>query len=422
MTLLRLQAAASRVPGLPDAARVLWLLPHRMLAALAVCFTAAAASILSARPRTAAPAGVLDRAARAGDDLYPLTVLNQGRRASVARRVRLTERDLRVLSRLLDVNFLSTSEFVLLGWGSSGARAGQRRLKLLHDCDYVDRFRLARGAGSSEWTYRLAARGFEELVAAHIVPKSPRYTPPEVGDVSKVRHDLELSALILRIALGAGAEPRSGLMYSMPFEWRGPRSGRVGLAGSEAPVRSEAATFPPGTRPQLADRRRSLNPDATLIVGSPDRRFAVLLEYDCSVRPRKQSGHLRRYDSWLLEGWRRTHFAAHAIAPAVVFLTAHEWTLDHLTQTADRVLGAWYGRDHAPREGIYPARERIVFTSRKRILSGDWTMQRVPGLPPSLRDAPDVCKLRSLVFDLPSLFANRRPSDLGVLSRDLDEQ
>jgi hypothetical protein len=66
----------------------------------------------------------------------------------------------------------------MLGWGRSGERAGQRRLKLLHDGCWVDRFRPPRGAGSSEWNYRLAARGFKELAATQMAVRSAEPTSP----------------------------------------------------------------------------------------------------------------------------------------------------------------------------------------------------------------------------------------------------
>ena len=100
---------------------------------------------------------------------------------------------------------------------------------------------------------------------------------------------------------------------------------------------------------------------------------------------------LRRYDWWLLEGWRETHFATHSTPPTVIFLTSRERPLRRLVETADRVLSAWYGREDAgPRAGTHPARERILFTSRERIRASDWTMGQTPSLPPVLREEPDA--------------------------------
>jgi len=80
--------------------------------------------------------------------------------------------------------------------------------------------------------------------------------------------------------------------------------------------------------------------------------------------------------------------------------------LRRLIETADKTFAAWHSNEHAgPREGTHPARQRVVFTSRERILAGDWTMQRTPSLPPALRENPAVCSPRSLEYDLASLFA-----------------
>jgi hypothetical protein len=404
--LLRPQALTSRVPALLDVSRLLWLVSHHMLAAFAVCVTAAAASTLSARVPMAARAGVASKAVLAGRNLI-LGTLYWGRRGGAARRVRITERDLRLLALLLDVNFLSASQLVMLGWGPFGERAGQRRLKLLHDGGYVDRFRPVCGAGSHEWNYRLAARGWEELAAARLTQRRPRYTPPAIANIDHIQHDLELAGLVLCIALDAGGELRAGLLDRMPFEWRGPHRGRIRAIGSEWAERSDAAKLERGTRLHPESSRRDfLKPDATLIGGPPGSRFAVLIEYDRTLRPHKHADRLRRYDAWFVDGWRHTRFATNAIPPVVVFLTAYEALLGHLIQAADRVLSAWYGHPEAgPRKGVHPARERIVFTSRERILRGDWTVQRAPSLPQGSRERPNVCTPRSLVYDLPAALA-----------------
>ena len=165
--------------------------------------------------------------------------------------------------------------------------------------------------------------------------------------------------------------------------------------------------------------------DATLIGGSGEDRFAVLIEYDRTDRPHKQIDRLRRYDWWLLEGWRETHFARHSMPPAVVFVTSRERPLRRLVETADRVLSAWYGHRHASaREGTHPAREQILLTSRERIRARDWTMERTPSLPPVLRVQLDVCSPRSVVYDMPSMFANRspQPSDFALTPGGRDVQ
>jgi hypothetical protein len=393
---------------------------------------------MSARSRLA------ERAAISGQDLGLLSV-QFGRRKGAGPMMCLTDRDLRLMALLLDVNYLTTSQLVILGWGVSRVRAAQRRLKVLHDSGFLDRFRPICRVGSAEWIYRLSARGWKALASQDIVDGSGRYKPAAFTSISYTAHDLQLSTLILRIALAAGGSYTHGLIDTMPFTWQGPRSGRFAWRGprgarsdrdwpddfdldpddeldpdgQDKVERSRAAQLPPDTRLYRCQSRSGyLEPDATLIGGSGEDRFAVLVEYDRTDRPHKQIDRLRRYDWWLLEGWRETHFAAHSTAPTVIFLTSRERPLRRLVETADQVLSAWYGHRHVgARDGTHPAREQILFTSRDRIHAGDSTMERTPSLPPVLRVQPDVCSPRSVVYDMPSMFANRSPqlSDFALI-------
>ena len=380
----------------------------------------------------AARGSLAERAALSGQDLSLLSV-QFGRRKGAGPMMCLTDRDLRLMALLLDVNYLLTSQLVMLGWGATRTRAAQKRLKVLHDGGFLDRFRPVRRIGSAEWIYRLSARGLKALASQDIVDGNARYKPKAFTSISYTEHDLQLSALILRIALDAGGSSTDGLIDTMPFTWQGPRSGRIAwrgprggrrdrewhddfdldahdeldLDGHDKVERSPAARLPPDTRLYRCQSRSGyLEPDATLIGGSGGDRFAVLIEYDRTDRPHKQIDRLRRYDWWLLEGWRETHFARHSMPPAVVFVTSRERPLRRLVETADRVLSAWYGHRHASaREGTHPAREQILLTSRERIRARDWTMERTPSLPPVLREQPDACRPRSVVYDMPSLLS-----------------
>jgi Replication-relaxation len=393
-----------------------------------------------------ARSSLAERAALSGQDLGLISV-QFGKRKGAPPMMCLTDRDLRLMALLLDVNYLLTSQLVLLGWGSSSTRAAQKRLKVLHDAGFLDRFRPVRRIGSAEWIYRLSTRGWKALASQEMVDGA-RYKPAAFTSISYTAHDLQLSALILRIALAAGDSYTDGLIDTMPFTWQGPRSGRIawqgprgkrsdrdwrddfdlhaedererdvneelGRDGHKNVERSPAAQLPLGTRLYKCESRSGyLEPDATLIGGSGEDRFAVLIEYDRTDRPHKQIDRLRRYDWWLLEGWRETHFATHASPPMVIFLTSRERPLRRLVQTADQVLSAWYGLDdEGPREGTHPGRDQILFTSRDRIHAGDWTMDRTPSLPLELRREPDVCRPNSLVYDLPAaLSRSSTPSD-----------
>jgi hypothetical protein len=370
-------------------------------------------------------ARVVDRATLAGETLG-LGTIRWGGRHGAAPRIRLTDRDLRLMALLYEVNFLSSSQLVLLGWDPVHLRAAQQRLKRLHDGGLLDRCRPASAAGNAEWNYLLSTQGWRELITHQIA--DDRHPPSALGSVSDIHHDLELAALILRIAIDAGAQSSEGLIESLPFTWQGPRSGRI--ESDRVPFECSTAAR---LRPDMplhpeASCRGCLEPDATLIGAADGKRWGVLVEYERPERARKQTDRLRRYDRWLLDGWRRTHFATQSTPPGVVFITAYERSLRCLIETADEVLSAWYGHQHAgPREGIHAAREQILFSSRERILAGEWTMEQTPSLPPALRGHARVCRPRSLVYDLPAAFAGspphapgeHEPADLRSASSDV---
>jgi hypothetical protein len=351
--------------------------------------------------------GIAHRALLSGEELSGGTI-QWGRRPQPLPPLAITDRDLRLMALLHGANFLSMSQLTVLGWGPSSERAAQMRLKRLHDGGYVDRFRPAHAYGRAEWNYRLASQGFSMLSEREMVPAAHSYTPAALTSISYAEHDLQLATIVLQIARDATSDGDRALIDNMPFEWRGPRGGRIEIDGDGEIERSPAARLPPGTRIYPAESRTGyLEPDATLIAGSGQERFAVLIEYDRTERPHKQVDRLRRYDRWLLEGWRRGPFAAHALPPAVIFLTAREGPLSRLIETADETFSAWHGREHAgPREGTQPARERVVFSSRERVLAGDWMMRRTPSLPPALREQPAVCRARVIEYDLPPLLAD----------------
>jgi len=105
--------------------------------------------------------------------------------------------------------------------------------------------------------------------------------------------------------------------------------------------------------------------------------------------------------------FRCTHFAAHVRAPTVIYLTARERPLRRLVKEADKTFSAWRGHEHAgKREGTHPAREQVLFSSRERVLAGDWTMLRTPSIPPGLRKNPLACHPYEVEFHLPSQLAD----------------
>jgi Replication-relaxation len=349
---------------------------------------------------------IVQRALLAGEDLSGGTI-NWGRRPQRPPRIALTDRDLRLMALLYGANFLSMSHLTALGWGFSRERAAQMRLKRLHDSGYVDHFRPASAYGRAEWNYRLTSVGWSALREHEMVPAEHRYTPTALTSISYAEHDLQLASIVLRVAQEAASDGKEALIGQMPFRWLGPRNGHIEIDGDDETERSPAAQLSPGTHLFPASSRTGyLEPDATLIGGSGEDRFAVLIEYDRTERPHKQIDRLRRYDRWLLDGWRKGPFAAHAIAPAVIFLTSREGPLNRLIETADETFSASYGGEQTnPREDTYPARQRVLFASREQIFAGDWTMRRTPTLPAALREQEAVCEPRLIKYDLPSIFA-----------------
>jgi hypothetical protein len=369
-----------------------------------------------------------ERMLRAGVGLSAGTI-QWGRRPDSPAPVGLTVRDLRLMALLHDTNYLSASQLTMLGWGAA-ERAAQGRLKRLHDVGYLDRFRPLAARGTCEWNYRLTQAGWQALTAHDMVADGRHYTPAEITSTSYTEHDLQLAAIVLLIATAAAAPGPDGLLDRMPFQWQGHRSGRIDPDGLLNPAqgerhghrgasiepdstvqskRSAAASLPEGTRLHPGRSRAGyLEPDATLIGRVGEERWSVLVEYDRTDRPHKQVDRLRRYDHWLNEGWRHGPFATHSAPPSVLFLTARDQPLARLIQTADQTFTAWHGAKQASaREGSHPARQRTVFTSRERIMKGDWTMHRTPSLPPDLRDpaAGGACVPRPIDYNLPALFA-----------------
>jgi len=233
--------------------------------------------------------GIAHRALLAGEGLSAATI-QWGQRPQPPPRLAITDRDLRLMALLHAANFLSMSQLVALGWGPSSERAAQMRLKRLHDSGYVDRFRPAHAYGRAEWNYRLASQGFSMLSEREMVPAVQRYTPAALTSISYAEHDLQLASIVLQIARDATGDGDGALIDHMPFEWQGPRNGRIEIDGDGEIERSPAAQLPPGTRIYPAESRTGyLEPDATLIGGSGQERFVVLIEYDRTERPTSSS-------------------------------------------------------------------------------------------------------------------------------------
>jgi hypothetical protein len=327
------------------------------------------------------PSRLLERVETAGRRLTAASI-TWGARPTARPALALTDRDIDILAAVDEHRYLTTSMLALLFWGSD-SYAARRRLKKLHDAGLLEKFRPAVATGGShEWIYRLAEPGWDAL-AAEREPSGGR-APRELHYLGYAQHDLEVSSLVVTLALRAapGDGPLAG---RLPFEWHGPDRGRVDPA-RERPHASPSpgATPPAHWRVHAASSRRGvIEPDATLIGRHPDGgRFAVMIEYDRTRRAHRQATRLTRYDRFLLDGWRLSRYAELAHEPIVVFVCATDAQLGSFVEEANRRLTAWLGPPEAdPQTGVYPAREQIAFTSYRRVMAGDWRMLQAPARP-----------------------------------------
>ncbi|HWX46213.1 MAG TPA: replication-relaxation family protein [Solirubrobacteraceae bacterium] len=311
------------------------------------------------------------------------------------------------MALLHDVNYLSASQLALLGCGGDSTCA-RRRLRLLHDHELIDKSRPPAAAGSYEWNYRLAVEGWRVLEDCVMCAEGKSYSPADIHSIAYVEHDLQVNALVLHIARRASTGD-GPLLDAMPFGWHGPHRGEIDPRDERPPEDGcEPSPSLPPVFYRAGSREGVLKPDATLILGGAEPCQAVLIEFDRTARPHKQLDRLRRYDWLLTEGWMDGRFAHHPIPPAMVLVTLRESTLAALVRAADETLCASRGKsDQDPLQGDYRGRDRIVFTTRERILARDWRMLRVPRLTPDLRghDQRECVPAREVTMDLPALSA-----------------
>jgi len=344
-----------------------------------------------------------ERIASAGVGLGALGI-QWGRRPAAHRPCQLTERDVRLLAFLHDFGYATTTTLAALFWGRLGT-AAQERLKLLHDVGFLDlRPRVSRTQGSCEWIYRLTDLGWRTLVDVGAAADGQDYTPAELTSIGYVEHDVQVAALVTRLAaLAAHGAGRDGpLIDAAPFRLVGPRGGTIDPRYERRALeRSErAATWPlahdvaaPGV----------LKPDATLVWEAEGvAQLAVMIEYDRTRRATKQLRRLRRYDWFISEGWTQGRYATLLSEPILLVVCANERQLQPFVRAADAELTAWlHDRLGATREDArHPGREQIGFTTRERLMTGNWKLLQ---LDPQPRPEWDRAKRRTGVwfaFDL----------------------
>jgi Replication-relaxation len=243
-----------------------------------------------------------DRSRRAGHGISSVG-LQWGRRPGDPPLTAITDRDVGLLLALSEAGYLSSSQLIMLGWAKDSSQARQR-LKRLHDVGLTDKLRPYTPHGSYEWTYRLTIAGFQLLVSAELLEPTPVYKPAELHSASYIEHDLQVNALVLHIAQHARPDTGPGLLGQMPFQWQA-RTATIDLSPSEtlhARERSPEALEAGHARHHHEQSLPGyLQPDAVLRgVDYEGLSFSVLIEYDRTRRPSKQTDRLRRYDRFLV--------------------------------------------------------------------------------------------------------------------------
>ncbi len=152
---------------------------------------------------SAVASSAAERAARAGSGLSAASI-HWGRRPVAPKPLAVTERNCRLLELLHDVNYPSSSQLALLGWGSDST-CTRRRLRLLHDRGLIDKFRPAAPAGSYEWDYRLTVDGWRMLSDRGMSADRKLYKSADIHSIAYVEHDLQVNALVLDLAHRARA-------------------------------------------------------------------------------------------------------------------------------------------------------------------------------------------------------------------------
>jgi hypothetical protein len=109
----------------------------------------------------------------------------------------LQPRDIGVLRDLWRYKVLTAPQVLELWWPRRCARAGQRRLRMLFDAGYLERFRPIKRRGSFPWTYHLAQAGHRLLQQHGIIKLGQRFAPRRVYDYGHILHDLQLNAWVL---------------------------------------------------------------------------------------------------------------------------------------------------------------------------------------------------------------------------------
>lgn len=281
-------------------------------------------------------------------------------------------RDVAVLRDIWRYKFLTAPQVSELWWPGRSARAGQRRLRVLFDAGYLERFRPITRRGSFAWTYHLTGEGHRLLQRAAIVPARERFTRRSVYDYGHVLHEIQLNAWVLayRRAIGEAFQSWEGeTNIAPPPHVRSPAGVRLDDDWSPEDFHDE--------------RARPVRPDAVLEIerGEGLVSLTVLVEYDRTRRVDKNYDKFRRYDLYLNWWWRETELRD-AGPPVVVFVCQDTGQCQRFVTAADHELtGHLWHPDADPSRDQHLGRRGMYFVRERDAHHGDLRGWRVPAFP-----------------------------------------
>lgn len=297
----------------------------------------------------------------------------QRERTEVIRPCAVQPRDVAILRDVWRYKFLTAPQILELWWPGKTERAGQRRLRMLFEAGYVDRFRPIARRGSFPWTFQLAAEGHRLLQLADEIPDGERFNPRRVYDYGHVLHEIQLNAWVLayRRATRPAFLSWDGETAIVPeTDVRSPEGVRLDDDWSPEDLRNE--------------RVRPVRPDAVLEVERGDGLIphTMLVEYDRTNRVDKNYDKFRRYDMYLNWWWRETELRD-ADAPLIVFVCQDAAHLEQFVRAADHELTGhlWHPGVSVHRYD-YVGRRNVLFVCERDMHAGDFRAWRVPEFPP----------------------------------------
>ena len=382
---------------------------------------------------SAAPARGQDAPALAGDqprapaesyrelaELDGAYSVRRVKRAQAPQPLELERLDLEMLSLIVKMSHVLTSQLHRSFNAGRAATTTQRRLKRLSDAALVERFQFhRRDGGGIPMCYVIsragrqalraagrleidatAARGEEGLAGAPDDPGAGAKGGAYGGDLRQARHDVHATGWVLALATAAGLD--------CPVAVRGPAEavlspptrsttdgrtalgpGDLRLPGGRTP-HNFLRTDRDGRRVE-AERFETVRPDAIVRIdgrGDGVRAIDVIVELDDRVPTAGATGKLERYDHFLA-GWclaiPRYGRRAEAL-PLVVFVCRDRARARDCARAADLILGACraYAGEY-PLDWEYPGRQRIVFVAERDIHDGLLDARGVPRIPPEVR-------------------------------------